>query len=344
MSGMPPKKYLEVADKFAAHWSSVNVALSPGTLTLAGGYGLTQFTADRSVLLTNLTSVATAITVNQGASRDRDLKRKAIKDRVRQFNTRVRGQFAGTIYLNMLPVLPDVTTAFGNYQMTLDKIASAWNRINTDVPPPAGFTQPLLLNGGYTRALFVTDSTALSVAFTSVTNATVSVKVAREARDLFWSGVYSRILQYRQAVQGSFPKGSTLIASLPKVDVSTGPTPRAVTNLLWRWDLLSSAAVITFNASTSANLDRYVLRYCPGTTWTDANSIELDTLDPTGLLEFVVSYGMPNVGNKGLFKVFVVNMDNHTKGSKVIKVTHEANPRLSLLEVTEETVELKRAA
>ncbi|MBC7528283.1 MAG: hypothetical protein H7308_12115, partial [Chthonomonadaceae bacterium] len=76
----------------------------------------------------------------------------------------------------------------------------------------------------------------------------------------------------------------------------------------------------------------------------DANSIELDTLDPTGLLEFVVSYGMPNVGNKGLFKVFVVNMDNHAKGSKVIKVTHEANPRLSLLEVTEETVELKRAA
>ena len=344
MPTVPPKKYLEVADKFAAHWSSVNVALSPGTLTLAGGYGLTQFTSDRSVLLTNLSAVATAITTNQGASRDRDIKRKAIKERVRQFNTRVRGQFAGTIYLNMLPTDPPLTTAFGNYQQTLDKVSSAWNRINTDTPSPAGFTPPLTLNGGYTRALFVTDSTALSVAFTSVTNATVSVKVAREARDLFWSGVYFRILQYRQAVQGSFPKGSTLILSLPKVEVSTGPTPRAVTNLLWRWDLLSSAAVITFTASTSANLDRYALRYCPGTKWTDANSIELDSLDPTEMLEFVTSYGMPSIGNKGLFKVVTINLDAHSKGSKVIKVTHEANPRLALVEVTEETVEWKRAA
>ncbi len=320
MAAIPPKEYLIKIDEFLAHWALVNAALGASPLILQGGYALATLQADRTALAAQMAAVEAASNNLQGASADRDNKIIAIRERMRQFNQSVRGFLPGSQYVAMLPNIPNVSSAPGLYARALDEVAHCWNRINTDVPPPAGFTPPLLLVAGYTRANFVTDQTAMNAAFTTYANAVPNVAAARDLRDQLFKPIYARLVQYRPAVKGKFPKGSALIASIPTLSPAPGSTPSPV-NVSGVWDAAKKRAVIDYTASDAPKLQDYQLRACFVGTKYDTNTEQVVATNKPGQLQFTTDEGLLVMGAVIWVKVYVRTTTGNEKGSNAVKIT-----------------------
>lgn len=226
MPDIAPKNYLAKIDEFAAHWPQVNTALG-SALVLTGNYAVANLGTDRTALATQITAVETAINTNEGAIADRDVKRAAIKERLRQFNQAVRGFFPGSTFANMLPRIPNFTSAPGLWMKAMADMNNVWMLINAISPVPMGAPIPLILTGGYTLATFATDQTALITAFTAIETTENTSSTAIQQRDVLWNAIYQRLKQYRLAVQGRFPSGAALLLSLPSLTpaLATRPPP-----------------------------------------------------------------------------------------------------------------------
>lgn len=320
MGKLPPKNYLLKIDAFLAHWTLVNAALGATPLALQGGYLLAALTADRTALATQLANVEAAANNAQAASTDRDLRRALIREKMRQFNQSVRGLLPGTIYPGMLPRIPNFSAAPGLWTRAMDDMAHVWNRINTDVPPPTGFTPPLVLTGPYTRANFLTDQAALNTTFTTYANTRTNAEAARDLRDQLFAPVYARLVQYRAVVQGRFPKGHSLIASLPTLSPARGSTPAAI-NLSGLWDAAQDKARLTYTASTDPNLSEYELRAVLGGSRYDTDAEVVVASNPPGTLEFLTDAGLVASGSVTYFKVYVLTATGNEKGSRSVKIT-----------------------
>jgi len=320
MAAIPPKEYLIKIDEFLAHWALVNAALGAAPLILQGGYAIATLLADRTALAAQMAAVEAANNNLQGASADRDNKTTAIRERMRQFNSSVRGFLPGSQYVAMLPNLPNQSAAPGLYTRALDEVAHCWNRINTDVPPPSGFTPPLLLVAGYTRTNFVTDQTAMNVGFTAYANAVPNAAAARDLRDQLFKPIYNRLVQYRPAVKGKFPKGSSLIASLPTLSPAPGSTPDAV-SISGVWNSTLKKAVITNGVSTAPNLKDYQLRGCLGGSKYDTNTEIVIATNKADVLTFETDEGLLIAGAVLWAKVYVRTETGNEKGSAAVKIT-----------------------
>lgn len=311
--------YLPTIDQFVAHWIQVNVALGATPLTLRGGYVLATLQTDRTALQTALTATVNNDNTRQTAAADRDLKRAAIKERMRQFRAIVQGQLANTIYASALTPLPTERAAEGTWQQKMDDVSNLWNRINTDVPPPAGFTPPLKLAAGYLLAAFNTDAAALRTAFTAVTVATQNAAIARQQRDDLVVPLRQRLKEYRQFVQGLFPAGHALIQSLPALSPPPGSTPDPVSASAV-WDAATGKAVLNWTAASAADLDTYSVRYHPGPAYKAAEEQVVASVPKTATT-FATTFGLPAPGSVARFKVYVVTTTGNEKGSNTVSVT-----------------------
>lgn len=250
-----------------------------------------------------------------GAS-DRDIKRAALRERVRQFRGTVIGRLAGSVYTTALPKLPGVTAKEQDILRSLDDMNNMWTRINA--APPAGFTAPLLLTGGYAIATFATDLTALRTAFANVTTTDEGATFARKTRDVLISAVRARLVQYRQAVTGAFPAGNALIAALPRLSAAAGSTPDPVV-LAGSWFVAGSTGRLDWMPSTDANLDHYSIRYHPGPRYKAAEEQAVDTV-AAGTNTFDTLYGLAASGSVSWFKVYVVTGTGNERGSNAVKI------------------------
>ena len=312
------KDYLSTLDAFAAHWTLVNTNVAPTPFALQGSYVAATLAADRAALNVQLAAVEAAANNAQAASADRDIKRAAIGERMRQFNQTVRGLLPGSIYVSMLPRIPSIAAAPGLWMRAMDEMAHAWNRINTDAPPPPGITLPLVLNGNYGRSNFVTEQTALATAFTQVANTRTNAEAARVLRDQIFQPVRARLIQYRAAVQGRFPVGNALIASIPALTPARGSTPAAVA-VGGMWDATVSKARITYAASVAATLESYQLRACFGTTYRTDEETVIAT-NPLNTLVFLTDEGLVASGSSVIFRVYVTTTTGNEKGSRNVKI------------------------
>jgi len=318
MPAIPPKNYLSTIDSFVAHWTLVN-ALPGGTpLVLFGAYALTNITADRTALVTQLALVETNEVAALTASADRDIKRANMGEKIRQFNSTVRGLLPRTIYPNSLPRVPSLNSAPGLWMRAMDEAAAVWNRVNTDVPPPA-ITLPLVLTGPYARAGFVTDQTALITAFTTQNTAFTVAETARNLRDVQFDAIYDRLVQYRRVIQGRFPKTHQLYQSLPVLRSASGSTPDPV-NVGSEWIATLNKARITHTASTDPRLSGYQLRGSIGGTRYDTNNETVIATNPPGVLVFETNVGLVASGSTLYAKVYVLTDTGNEKGSKSIKI------------------------
>lgn len=319
-TSIAPRNYLAKVDEFLAHWPAANTAFG-SAIILSGNYPVAQLTSDRAVLLTNLNAVVTAENANQAASANRDILRAAIKERIRQFNNVVRGFWPDSIYVSQLPRIPSITSSLGVWQKALQDVADIWGQINAITPVPAGAPIPLLLNGGYTRATFVTDQNAAMTAFTTVSSAALAAESARNLRDQVWNPIYQRLKQYRLAIQGRFGIETAAYSSLPSLSPPAGATPDAV-NVSASWDLTLSMAVITFTASSDPNLDQYELRACFGSRYkADEEQVLASLPDEATPLRFETDEGLVASGSKVFYKVYVMLKTGNEKGSRSKSVT-----------------------
>ena len=81
--------YLPVMQEFIAHWTDVNAAINPDTLTLRGGFTLANFTTARNDIQAAVTAIEPADNARQAAGEDRDLKKAALAIRLGQLKQKV---------------------------------------------------------------------------------------------------------------------------------------------------------------------------------------------------------------------------------------------------------------
>ncbi|MEX2244615.1 MAG: hypothetical protein WD273_14765 [Trueperaceae bacterium] len=313
--------WLPTIDEFLAHWTAVDADLNAGggtDLELIGGYVRADLVTDRASVDTGVGDVQTVDNTLQTARGTRDVLRVSMRERFLQFGPAVRGNLPNTRYIPAIPNVPVFQASAGVYRDFIDDMSSLWADINTNTPAIVGFTPPLLLAGGYAHATFLTDGTTMSNAFASVAGAENQATVAREQRDDVFDPVYERLKQYRQVVQGLFPKDHALYESLPRLTPPAGSTPKAV-NASVVWDEELSMAVVTYTASDNPNLAEYELRACFGDKYrTDEEQVIAS--NPPGVLVFQTDEGLVASGSQAFYRVYVKVTTGNEKGSKTVKV------------------------
>ncbi len=205
--------YVSLTDTFLTHWTQVNTALAPKAVKLKGSYTIANLQTDRATFATQLTAIIDADNVVQGTRARRDTQQKALKERLRQFRNAVLGELSDTEPAAQLPVIPGDRAATSHWAKAFDDMASIWQRLET--APPTGYTGPLTLADGYTRAQFVTDLAALKATYTALTAAEGSATLQRKTRTTQAKALRTRLVAYRKAVVGAFAAGHPLLASLP---------------------------------------------------------------------------------------------------------------------------------
>lgn len=311
----PPKM-----QEFISHWTAVNVALGASPLVLKGGYPLATFTTDRTAIVTAIDAIVPLENTFQSVSADLDIKKTAIKTRLLQFRNLVNGLFMGTIYPKQLATLPGFSVAESKFLKPFVDMQNVWAVINADVTM-AGFTPPLLLAGGYLKATFDTDLTAVRTAYIAVENARLAASRARDVRDALLLPAYDRMKQYRVIAVGRLPEGSPLLATIPAITPAPGSTPDPV-SANGQWNPATLKADYSWSKSTldPAKFAKYQLRYSSGASYKAANAVTLADVPGINTLSLSSAVGLNVAGNKIAVKVFVLTTEGRESGSNTVVV------------------------
>lgn len=313
--------YLSTIDEFVTHWTQVNTTLGPGgPLVLTGGFAVATLSTAKTNLQTAITAVEGPRNTRQNAANDRDLKKAALLERLRQFRARVTADLAGSTYVGSLPTVPQFTASEGVFLKAMDDMQTLWVQINA--APPAGFTPPLTLVGAYPVATHLTDITALRTTYAAINAAQQTIELRLADRDVLLGPIRARLVQYRQAVNGRFAKGDALILSLPRVTPLPGSTPKA-TVLSAAWNGATDMLDLAWVASTNPELKEYQLRSCDPPKYLTSLEAPVATFlktETTASLDGATA-GLGVSGAVKLYKLYVVTNDDNEKGSKSVTVT-----------------------
>ena len=125
---------------------------------------------------------------------------------------------------------------------------------------------------------------------------------------------------YRAAVPAFFAAGNPVRETLPDLYPAPGHTPEPVV-ANGTWNEAQAKGQITFSPSEDADLDNYVLRYCPGAEYATEDEITVATAEPAEPREFLTLVGLDTAGATGLFRVYVTLTTGNEKGSNTVAVT-----------------------
>lgn len=313
-----PSSYLTTIDEFIGHWTDVNAALSPAALVLGGPYALADLQSDRDDLATEITQLEGALNVLEGHRTARFNAEPDIRERIRQLGAMVRGVLADSVYVGQIPPLVQPGSSPGLWVIAMDDAAHMWTTINAS--PPAGFTPPLTLNGGYVVATFNTDIAALKTTYTSLVQAEQDTDRERDERDALYLSIRDQLVRYRLAVPGMFPEDHPLVTSLPRLTPLPGHTPDAVV-LTGVWNGGTFQADLSWTASDDEDLDHYSVRRSGADPYDSTTELVVATLPP-GTLAHSTADGLGNEGDTMRFKVYVVLTTANEKGSNAVTVTN----------------------
>ena len=315
-----PSSYLTVIDEFIGHWTDVDAELGlGGPLTLQpDGYALTDLQTHRTALAGFITALEGFINAQEGHRTDRDLQKVPMRERLRQLGGLVRSQLRDSVYSGQVPQLVELDANPGKWIIAMDDASHMWTTINAT--PPAGFTPPLLLTGGYTLAMFDADVAALKATFTALVQADQDVTRAIDERDALFLVIRDRLVQYRGVVEAMFAPDHPLVTSLPRVYPLPGHTPDAVV-LSGEWNVGTMMADLSWTASSDPDLESYQMRRSGADPYDTASELVVDTLPP-GTLTLSTNEGLSSDGATMGFKVYVVLTTSNEKGSNTVTITN----------------------
>jgi len=314
---------LETTDEFLQHWAEGDTELGAGNeVVFADGTNRATLVTKRGTLVTKRTAVTAAVNDEETGRGDVEGRKEGLLARLGQFTDRVRGGFAGSKWVRSLPDMPSGSAGQPTIIEALDDADNTWAEMNAD---PATIT-PIVLAGGYTRAMFRADIDLLAAAYTTVTKAGKALETARERRNDVQDEIYAILKNYRQVFPSYFVKGHALIASLPRLTPEPGATPAAVTiNVVY--DAATGKAKITFNASSETNIVYYSVRFCNGHTYsTDAENVIENIPAGPGPFTYYTDAGLAVAGDEIALKVYTVNDTGNEKGSNAVAVTRPVDP------------------
>lgn len=312
---------------FLPHWEQCNLSLGAGgPLVVRNPNGPTPPTLNRANLETWRNDLQLQHTAIEGQINEWEIAGatlRAMKEglhlRASQFNEKVRSQLAGTHYERALPELPQPQDGQAIFMKAMDDISTLWAKINAAAGIP-GFTPPMVLLGGYALAEFDTAVAALRVQFQTDSKADYMVGFKIEERNSLQNLIYPTLKAYRLAVPTFFAADSPQVLTLPKLSPDAGSTPDPVT-ATGLWNAPTTQGKITWAASTDANLEKYEVRWAPGTIYNSENEVVLGTVLPGAALEFFTAQGLGTAGASSNFKVYVIVTTGNERGSNVVKIT-----------------------
>lgn len=311
-----PSSYLPTIDEFRAHWNNVNTALAPSALTLLGPYAKADLDSDRDDLSDSITDLVAGTNVLEGHRQDRDNAKPEVRERMRQLGSAIRGLLHGATQEGHIADLVNMTDSQGKWLVAMRDAINNWTDVNAN--PPAGFTGPLLLFGGYTVANFTADCTALEASFEGVSMEEQNVDDFIKARDAIYLGVRERLALYRQAVEGTFPADHPLVLSLPRISPLPGHTPDPVV-LTAVWNEVSKEMDASWTESTDPDLAYYTMRMNGEDPYDTTEETFVESFLP-GVLSFSTEEGLPAAGDSMGYKVYVVLNTGNERGSNAVTV------------------------
>lgn len=311
--------YIPTMQAFAQHWSMVNATLGASPILLKGAYSLANFNTDITNMQAAFTNVINMQNAFENAGENVQVKKRAIAVRLPQFNRIARAMLIGTGYLRALPKVLSTTVAEGYYLTSLEDMKSLWATINADTTVP-GFVPPIIIAGGYTQANFVTELTALRVAYLALHNSEVSYQKTLGDRNVLLRPAFDRMIQYREIILGRYVKTDPFATSLPRLTPLPGSRPLPVTNILFTFNTAHDLVTFNFTPSTSANIVRYDLFYSPPPKF-DVNNALLAGTCAANLHTITTGMGIEDPGNIAYYKIVTVNATGNERSSKSLKVT-----------------------
>jgi len=315
-----PTSYVSTTESFLAHWLASDTSLGAGNeIVVSGGVVRGGLQTLLNTLGTKRTEVQSDLIDEEVARETVELQKVALHLRINQFNERIRGAFAGSKWVRSLPLVPTITESQSKFTDPLEQMAALWLKINADPATPAA----VVLQGGFTQAMFVAAIAALKTVYTSLTVAGINAKISLEERNDIQDAIYAVLKDYRSAMPTHFVKGHALIESLPDLTPAPGSTPDAVT-LNGSWIVVSLMAKLLWTLSTHANLLRYEIRFCAGPNYSTDNESVIGSVLPGALLEFLTDAGLTAPGNVASFKVYVITTTGNEKGSNTVVISRPA--------------------
>lgn len=313
-----PSSYLTTIDEFVQHWFDVDTALvDPPLELLPGPYTQASLVADRAALSTAITNLVNGINTVEGHRTDRDNRKADIRERMRQLGQFIKGVASESSYVGRIPDLVQFASSPGRWLIAMRDNNDIWTDFNA--APPAGFTPPLLLTGGYTVANFGTDRTALETTFQNLTQTEQTVDNLLQLREEIYLRVRDRLVAYRPAVEGSFPAGHPLVLSIPRLVPLPGHTPEPVV-LSGVWNAVTSMADLSWTASADPDLEEYELRR-EGSSPYNGNLEQVVSSFAPGTLSFSTNAGLTAPGSTMGFKLYVILNTANERGSNAVTIT-----------------------
>lgn len=317
-----PASYLPTTDEFSAHWNLANTALAPGAVILPAGTTRAMLETHRTALAALHAAVQAALNDVEIARADLDNQKLALHARLNQFNDKCRAYLAGSAVARALPKVPGMTEGQGAFLPALDDMENLWSRANA-LPASGGYTPPLLLLGGYTLANFSADLALLRTAYKTITAREVDLRVKRGQREDLEGVIYPILKSYREALPTFFAPDHVLVTTLPRLTPEAGSTPDPV-SLTGVWNAATTQAKLTWTANAAADVERYEVRWSPGSSYSAEDESVLGSVDKEATREFLTAQGLGTPGAVSVFRVYVVTATGNEKGSNTAQVTRPA--------------------
>jgi hypothetical protein len=204
------------AEDIRIHWESANTELAQ-PIILPDGFAHADFVA----LHQQLEDIDEAIThqenVRSIAKRDMELKGEPLAAVVPRFNLTVRALLPESTYVDVLERAPGPNEGRAKRIGAMERTARLWEVVNLNNPPYPGFTPPLVLADGTTRAQFVADLDAYRLATGENGEATQDERMARAARRDLAEQAWRRMVEYRLVAQALLMAHGSLLHILPRI-------------------------------------------------------------------------------------------------------------------------------
>ena len=119
-----PKDFIEKINIFAGHWAHADAAFGD-KIVLSGGYGKSQLASDRDALDAQMTVIVGAENAHQIAAGGLALARKAMQQRITQFNRVMRALLPEAPETLNLTRVPDLSNGSGPWSTAMTETATA---------------------------------------------------------------------------------------------------------------------------------------------------------------------------------------------------------------------------
>jgi hypothetical protein len=319
--------YLPTINDFLPSWELVNATLgAAGPLLLRNPNGTVPPTVSRGDLVAmrdalqlkhaDITGQMNNVQIAAAALR---AMKEALQLQGGRFNDAVRSALAGTTFESALPLLPQPGAGQGVFVEPMDDIATLWAKINVTMGIN-GFTAPLVLQGGFTLTHFNDALALLKAQFELVHKEDFLVSFKIKERNRMQDLIYPILKAYRLAVPTRFAADDPLVVSLPKLTPEPGSTPDAVL-ANGAWNAPTSQGKLTWDESTSPDLDEYEVRWSPGPDYDADTEVTIANIPKTAPREYFTTQGLLAIGDESNFKVYVKTLTGNERGSNTVKIT-----------------------